>query len=430
MPLRRWLACARHLAALSFAAVLLPWHATAISRRAAGWAARQAVAVDRAPAGALRPKLFFLFMARDALPNEQVWTRFFAAASAGTEYEVLVHCTNEARCRKTIQDQTKFQLIPTSPSKWCTDLVSPMNALLQHALSSDGPGLSKAGHAYDKFIFLSDTTVPVKPFRHVQQMLGYGDGSNSSFCIRPWWTWAWHDATDVAVKHDQWFILSREHVLKALAAKEGPQLMHRQLTPLHWASVEWLARGLYNFNTRILKRILSARFSGWIVTAPFASGCIDEYWHFASVFGFVDRDRGSLGVDVPGLSSGRLVMDESTAKQTQGRCDTYVRFDRIDVFPEFTEALEEAADTIWEQSKSFKHPGRFEQLSEDSLHILRDSPFLFTRKVDSETNFAGGMTLPDAFDTFVFSSGLHSDSWLDRGRGALRPPGGPSPRQG
>lgn len=412
MSLRRWFPFFRHLVVLSSSCALLPSHVTAITKWTAGQAGWRA-AVDRTlesletteTAGA--PKLFFLFMARDKLPNERVWARFFSRASRGTDYEVLVHCTDETACKQSIQDLHTFRVIPRIPSKWCEDLVSPMNALLVHALSlgrhGQGFGEREALSPHDKFIFVSDTTVPVKKFESVQQQLGNADGANSSFCIRPWWTWAWHNATDVAVKHDQWLVLSRAHVGRALLSKEGPRVMHRHLTPLHWANVEWLARGLWNINRMVLQRIMSSRFAGWIVTAPFPSGCIDEYWHFASVFGYLDRTLGTTGVSIPGLSSGRLTMDENTSRRTQGRCDTYVRFNHDDQFPELTEELEQAADTIWETAKTFKHPGRFERLSQDSLSVLRNSPFLFARKVDSETSFAGDMALHDAFDSFIFS---------------------------
>mmetsp|Transcript_127335 Transcript_127335/g.396338 ORF Transcript_127335/g.396338 Transcript_127335/m.396338 type:complete len:408 (-) Transcript_127335:99-1322(-) len=402
MWVQRWLAFFGRVLVLSSPAAVL--QVTAVTNKAnSRWGRGAMLDMAQVAPNATGPKLFFLFMVRDKLPSEKVWLRFFGSAARGTEYEALVHCTDETGCRQNIQNQTAFRIVPTVASKWCVDLVSPMNALLSYAAHRGTPGRLQAGHPHDKFIFVSDTTVPVKPFRHVQHVLGVSDGANSTFCIRPWWTWAWHDATDVAVKHDQWLVLSREHVNKALAPKEAPREMLRLLTPLHWANVEWLARGLYNINRMILQRLMSSKYAAWLVGAPHPSGCVDEYWHFATVFGYFDREKGVDGIDVPGLSGGRITMDEVTAQRTQGRCDTYVRFPQDDQFPELTEALQESKDTIWERSKTFKHPGRFDQLSPASLGLLRNSSFLFARKVDADTTFSGGMALDEAFDTFVFS---------------------------
>eukprot|EP00747_Dinoflagellata_sp_TGD_P165427 gnl/TRDRNA2_/TRDRNA2_186676_c0_seq1.p1 gnl/TRDRNA2_/TRDRNA2_186676_c0~~gnl/TRDRNA2_/TRDRNA2_186676_c0_seq1.p1 ORF type:complete len:430 (+),score=78.69 gnl/TRDRNA2_/TRDRNA2_186676_c0_seq1:93-1382(+) len=355
------------------------------------------------------PKLFFLFMAYGGLPNSDIWAKFFSNSAHGREYEALLHCVDEASCRKNVS--APFEVIATVPSQWCEDLVSPMNALLRAALNKGGGGADGAARHDDKFIFASDTTVPIKPFSFVHHRIGIEDGSASSFCIKPWHNWAWFDAKRVAPKHDQWITLSRAHAAKAVAMGEQedmhPPEVNRQMVPLHWAGVEWLAPAMYEVD-RTIELMTKSKFFRNIRLAPNNGGCIDEFWHFAALYGNFDRKDGRSDklLDVPGLgSSERLHMDEHATRQPQGRCDTYVRFTDHD-FPNLSDLLKGDPDTVLEKAGSVtgKHPKRFEQVSEKSLKALRASQFLFARKVDRRTRFADERkTLPEAFDEYIFS---------------------------
>jgi len=361
----------------------------------------------------IQGKLFFLFLARDSLPNEQIWMNFFAFGKQGVDYETLVHCTNESACRKTLGSRhSAFTLIPTTSSAWCTDLVSPMNALLKVAMKSEG------GTPHDKFVFLSESTVPIKSFQHVQHQLLVEDGIGSSFCIHPWSAWAWHEGTDVAVKHDQWIVLNREHAQHSLEfADQAPLTFLRTLTPLVWSpseltlgKVEWLARGMYllshDFTLRLLGSIYFSvlHLAAWI-GPPYVGGCADEFWHFAAAFDFVDRRAGASGLAISGLSgSPQLVMNELTYHNTtQGRCHTYTHFrPDADHFAAFTAVLHGTPGTKLATAHDGKHPTRFEQLSEQSMAAFQQSPFLFVRKVDDHTSFNGPFKLSEAFDHYIF----------------------------
>merc|ERR1719262_409136 len=82
-----------------------------------------------------------------------------------------------------------------------------MAKLLQTAVSeSQSPN--------DKFVFLSETTLPVKPFAFIYQSLTVDQ--NSDFCIATTDQWARLASKNIGesavlVKHSQWTVLSRYH---------------------------------------------------------------------------------------------------------------------------------------------------------------------------------------------------------------------------
>lgn len=357
---------------------------------------------------AMQGKLFFLFLARDSLPNKETWMKFFAPAKQGVEYEALVHCTEESACQQSLGGQGQFKVISSSPSKWCTDLVTPMNALIEAAMKVEG-------NAHDKFIFLSETTVPIKSFQNVQHQLLVEDGMGSSFCIHPWRSWAWHEGSDVAVKHDQWIVLNREHAQRSLGfVDEVPSTFLRTLTPLVWGppiwgKAEWLPRWMYllshDFSLRLLGSIYLSvlHIAAWI-GPPYVGGCTDEFWHFAAAFDYIDRQAGKSGLGVSGLTGSlQLVMNDLTANTTQGRCHTYTHFrSDSDHFESFTELLSRTPGTKLATAHDKKHPTHFEQLSENSMAAFRNSNFLFARKVDDQTSFDGPLKLAEAFDHYIF----------------------------
>jgi len=335
--------------------------------------------------------------------------KFFAPSKQSVDYEVFVHCTDVSACQKSLGDHGQFTVISNSPSKWCVDLVTPMNALIEAAVNSPG------GNPHDKFIFLSETTVPVKPFQHVQHQLLVEDGIGSSFCIHPWPRWAWHEAADVAVKHDQWIVLSRKHAQQSLdfAAAQRPLTFLGTLTPLVWGKVEWLSRGMYLLSNNYRMRLLGSIYVGIlrlfaIIGPPYVGGCTDEFWHFAAVFDYFDRNLGTSGLHRSGLSgTPHLVMNELTSNTPQGRCYTYTHFrPDQDHFAAFTEILQQTPGTKLVSADDNKHPTRFEQLSEQSMAAFLQSPFLFARKIDDHTSFDGPLNLPEALDRYIYNGSI------------------------
>merc|ERR1719450_1203840 len=77
-----------------------------------------------------------------------------------------------------------------------------------------------SSHAMDKFVFLSDTTLPVKPFSYIYGALTEYD--TSDVCIEPRdeWVWLTHKtqpgASATIVKHSQWVVLNKDHAKKLM----------------------------------------------------------------------------------------------------------------------------------------------------------------------------------------------------------------------
>eukprot|EP00435_Cladocopium_sp_Y103_P063516 s1136_g25.t1 len=120
------------------------------------------------------PTITFLFMAYDAwqisltflydgLPHMAIWEKFFRGGKPGKDFRVLIHCKSASKCRHDFRNHPIFNLVETVETEYCFGLVSAMNHLLGEALAS-GPG-----HRNDKFVFVSDTTLPVKPFKTIQR---------------------------------------------------------------------------------------------------------------------------------------------------------------------------------------------------------------------------------------------------------------------
>merc|ERR1719401_1716336 len=89
--------------------------------------------------------------------------------------------------------------VPTVNTIYCTNLVSAMNKLLEVSLrESAQPG--------DKFIFVSESTLPVKPFAAVYAALTKDQASD--FCVARADQWPMGSGFYI-VKHSQWVVLSQ-----------------------------------------------------------------------------------------------------------------------------------------------------------------------------------------------------------------------------
>merc|ERR1719326_864201 len=120
------------------------------------------------------------------------------------------------------------------PSYYYADLVTPMNALLSEALLQGGPSKNPA----DKFVFVSDSTLPAKPFAHIYDTLTARTGSDFCVCSVKEWATRREQATtfpyttegrpvEMAIKHHQWSILDRNHAEKvAQIWHAGPAVTH------------------------------------------------------------------------------------------------------------------------------------------------------------------------------------------------------------
>jgi len=328
---------------------------------------------------ARRPQIFFLFLVYSKINNEEVWERFFAPAVQGVDFRAFVHCKDEATCRQNIRAKYRFEIISSVATQYCFDLVSGMNALLTAALESGGEGT-----VYDKFVLVSDSTIPVKPFRHVHHRLTVEAGTNSDFCVFPRNEWAevtetylqngkvQAPLTRVAVKHHQWIVLSREHA--KLSVQRSPHLRNLMQT-------FQLNMGFKN------------------------TGCLDEFWHFATVFSSFNLTHSATTFYLQGFNGGPLVTGNY---EIQGQCNTFVHW-----LPRASGLSNNITRTAKEiegdpgtdiMPPTEKRPASIRRLSKASLTTLRNSWFLFARKVDDDCAFSGCESLAEAFDSVVFSS--------------------------
>jgi hypothetical protein len=338
-------------------------------------------------------KLFFLFLVNDGLPNERIWLRFFSGRRHRSEYSAWVHCQDEEACRRNVSDQDTFHIIHTVDSKWCNDLVSPMDALLAAAIEN-----ATAGDSNDRFVFVSDSTVPIKPFSRVQHQLLVDEGPGSDFCItpRPWWAFRAKDGS-LAIKHYQWSVLNRHHAEHIVGKRGKGRNLIQVTTPYRFWNWQWFARTWDDFAVGPLGKML-----GYERMHP--TGCLDEYYYFNELFGFLTNRPNHTEVRPHGLNGGTLSLAGNATEDFQGVCNTFDFFGYGARFAELVDVLEQDNGTVVRlEAHGQFHPARFAALSEASLLALRRSKFLFARKVDEQTNYTSGSNLTDGFDRVIFS---------------------------
>jgi len=358
------------------------------------------------------PRLYFLFMAEGEVPNVAIWKRFFSDAMKGVDYEAYLHCSEPLLCKKAnLHREPILNMIDTVPSEWCRDLVTPMNALLSAALGNhtDTTRVTESANENDKFIFLSASTVPLKPFSFVQHKLTVADGHKSNFCVQEWPKWAFYSADRVVPKSSQWMVLSRTHALNAMTIAKvfTPQQMMRQMVPLRWLGTERVAPTLWKVRkhvTGVMHSPILDRLLTFIV--PAVRGCADEFWHLAATVGSFDPAGLKKGVVFEDLAGGVLSMKDEDQQRLQGHCDTFALVDADDTK---NNPLIQGNGTAFGGQSGFLRPhihaGKFLKLSEPTLESLRSSEYLFARKMDGDTKFISdgdSMTLLQAFDKIVF----------------------------
>mmetsp|Transcript_31455 Transcript_31455/g.60769 ORF Transcript_31455/g.60769 Transcript_31455/m.60769 type:complete len:492 (-) Transcript_31455:47-1522(-) len=322
---------------------------------------------------ARKPQLFFLFLVYVKINNEAVWDRFFASAVRGVDYQALVHCKSEASCRANIKSMHRFEIIPSVETQYCYNLVSGTNALLAAALARTGQGTP-----HDKYIIVSDSTLPVQPFASMHRHFTANDGSD--FCIFPRNEWAeiteqFHDGTirmTAGVKHHQWVVLSREHAAKAVRKIGTHQDLMQRFQ---------LNMGMKN------------------------TGCLDEFWYFTVLYGSLNLTGRPSTFHLGNFNGGPL---KTMLHETQGRCDTFVHWvprasGHNNNLTQLSKAL--IADPGTEMTTATeKRPASISRMSQAALLEMRKSPFFFVRKVNDDCDFSGCESLAEAFDSLVFSA--------------------------
>lgn len=351
--------------------------------------------VAAATANAWRPPIVhFLFLAVGKVNNIDVWKSFFAHAPHD-KFRAYVHC-KVPECAASVANSPLVP-IPVVPSFYCADLVTPMNALLGEALLRSG-----GANPQDKFVFVSDSTLPAKPFSFIYDSLSPRTGSDFCVCsVKEWATRREQPAPgakegraiELAVKHHQWSVLDRAHAEKVYSIwRAGPSMIH-----------DWLMR----FQMNVPPRSRSVKtFAGSSDT-----GCLDEFYHMAAIYGTMPySDRNDNTVSLPGFTNTPLHV--APTADLQGSCDTFV------AWPEYAKVRDKSFNTTTNHafnrlyanldplsipySGNAQKPGYWDTISSHGIRAIRASDFLFVRKFADAPKVTDGDSFGALYPSLVF----------------------------
>jgi len=328
-----------------------------------------------------QPRVYFLFLAVDKVSNLDVWRAFFANAPA-EQYRAFIHCKFPA-CNQFVAG-SPLVAVPTVPSYYCTDLVSPMNQLLATALATD----AAMPNPQDKFAFVSDSTLPAKPFSQIYATLASRHGSD--FCVFPPNEWAdvpSPGGVEIVAKHHQWVTLERAHAEKL--------------------SVDWAAGKLHNLMPHFHMNANAYTWSNNSFADNRNWGCLDEFWHMAALYGTMNNiDTSSeRSVPLPDFVGGPLKVSPSAG--WQGMCDTFVIWSKYlhalgnNPFERLHSALDH---TSIPHGGNQARPGWWDTISTVGLRAIRNSEFLFVRKFIDAPRLADGGSFSQMYAQLVLAA--------------------------
>jgi len=323
------------------------------------------------------PRVFFLFLAVDKISNLVVWDKFFAGADP-LQYRALAHC-KLPECESHLHGST-ILAVKSVWSEYCTDLVSPMNQLIHWALSDDPLTVNPL----DKFVFISDSTLPAKPFPQIYSTLSVRPGSD--FCTFPSKEWAdipSASGVDMAVKYHQWIVLVRDHAEKA--------------------SSLWSNNVKHDFMSTF--RMNQHGYSNNTYGDSRNFGCLDEFWHMSAIFGNLHVSaNANREVSLPGFTNSPLRVSSTVG--WQGQCDTFVMWSKY-LHAEGDNAFLRFYDTL--DPPSIPHggndhrPGWWDTISKKGIAAIRNSDFLFVRKFIHNPSLVGGGDFGAAYSEIVLN---------------------------
>lgn len=332
-------------------------------------------ASDGQPSG----RVFFLFMTMSGIENEAHWQAFFNGVD-WSMYRIFISCKFHDECSQKLASWNPLglTLVDFVPSYYCVDLVSPMVQLLAQSVAES------ASHK-DKFVFISESTLPVKPFSVIYNDLMWYQ--QSDFCVGPSHDWQqmhlqhnYHrNVQQIAylVKHSQWMVLTPHHAHQLIkswpSVKQGNQwsipIWHAQPANSH-------ANG-FPENSSVLPR------GSWNKDMVV---CADEWAIFGSIYGAV-VDEGHETIGVPGFSTNILRLN---GHSVQGSCRTFVFWgeERYGYYSQDGYNLvrqiiyDVATLSTCHPTCSGSHPGTFHLVSDRTALAMRHSKFHFVRKFE------------------------------------------------
>lgn len=318
-------------------------------------------------------KVFFLFLAVNSIDRPDLWARFFSHAPPN-HYRAFIHCKYYTSCmlEKTLRRLAGATLVDTVPSSYCHDLVSPMVQLLRSAIL-------ESASANDKFVFLSESTLPVKPFSHIYSTLMSNQASD--FCVFPAKHWLRLRFDDpgksgdspfhsLLVKHGQWVVLNQEH---ADTLTNSWTTVVNGVNHTHWSIPVWSDETGGVLTPGKLPRSVKDRV------------CTDEWAIFGTIYGtIVDYGQQNIHLKDFGGRDATLQL-RGRESGTQGMCRTLTYWD-VSEAPVGTDAVlhqllkdGESRLSCYPKCQGF-HPAEFMALSDAGVLALRRSSFIFARK--------------------------------------------------
>jgi len=416
---------------------------------------------------ASEPRIHFLFLITDRIQRIDIWQRFFFAVPT-ERYRVLLHCKDIPKCSAQVKSSGwDMALKPpevikeTMPTQYCTDLVSAENRLLEAALAdrvetallAKGRGFSsdtfgtnftsqRKGSPLDKFVLLSDSSLPVKPFSTVFDILT--EKPDTRFCVFPRQEWA-HAPREVCEDRHQRCPEWR----KKGECNKNPLYMHFQcqkscevctdlavLTEKYADSQvfvspkvhEWKVlnrvdaeRSVALWHKGYLRHLMQSLHLNWH-DGYRNTGCLDEFWHFAALYGAFPQEclgkndahsrcsewaqKGECennpaymryhcqatcaGCQIPFWKfQGGSPFQFSLADHAgvQGKCDTFVKWSiqgamgNSNAMTALDDKLRAPENKVrLEKTTGGYRPETILSVSTGAIMALRDSSFLFARK--------------------------------------------------
>eukprot|EP00927_Polykrikos_kofoidii_P058662 TRINITY_DN5331_c0_g1_i2.p1 TRINITY_DN5331_c0_g1~~TRINITY_DN5331_c0_g1_i2.p1 ORF type:complete len:683 (-),score=105.68 TRINITY_DN5331_c0_g1_i2:133-2181(-) len=317
----------------------------------------------------------FLFVLQNSLPHYDIWRRFFESAPAGT-WRAWAHCA-EGCDEQMLSQFPAFRIVETAPSSYCVDLVSPMAQLLRASLK-DG---SIPHGAMEKFVFVSSTTLPTKPYHVVHKVLTAK--GESDFCLISPGVWA---AANIGgkdyrlVKHSQWVVLNRHH---------AEEFAKRWLPEVHVSALvhgQDASEDIISWNVSLpsigeaAPMVVPRRWFSRQVGSP-GGTCTDEEAVFSTVFGALEVVESEGRTDMTIQGFGLVAYDKGMPQQ--GKCHTYVGWNTA---PGSIAAFvhDDPDSTLIQTVEGDSHPFEFSKLSNNSLAAVRAHASLFIRKISEE----------------------------------------------
>jgi hypothetical protein len=218
-----------------------------------------------------QPKVMFLFLLKDAIRNEDIWSSFFKGVPSN-RYQVFAHQSDPMPESFKYPSAFNVTLVENTRSAYC-DLAGVMNWMYDKALIA-------SHNDRDSFVSLSGNSLPVKPFQEIYHKLCIMRPV-SFLCVSPTEEWAEVADNLYIPKTHQWVILNRTDAARSVSQ------YHKHLNKSRDGPI-----------------LASPSHQGF-------QGCSEEYWFVSAISGPVNTTSSSSIYQYP-------------SKVEQGCCTMYV----------------------------------------------------------------------------------------------------------